>query len=122
MFFEMDCACKGKNLDKMLQPTILMLLYKKEQHGSAIIQEIGETVMFGGTLPDKAGVYRYLKKMEKANLIKSNNTCGDIADKSKKVYNITDHGRKCLMNWMVSLNNYSANIKKLSSEIKNTIV
>ena len=118
----MDCACKGKNLDKMLQPTILMLLYKNKQHGSAIIQEIADTVMFGGNSPDKAGVYRYLKKMEKANLIQVNDTCGDAENKAKRVYAITDHGRKCLTNWMVSLNDYSANIKKLSNEIKNTIV
>lgn len=119
MFFEMDCACKGKNLDKMIQPAILMLLFKKDLHGFAIIQELGETVMFGGTAPDKAGVYRYLKKMEEAELLTSAWQVEEGSDKPKKVYSITEHGKACLVNWQIALNDYSENLKKLSKEIGN---
>ena len=121
MFFEMDCACKGKNLDKMIQPAILMILYKKDMHGFAIIQELGNTVMFGGTAPDKAGVYRYLKKMEEAKLLESGWQLENDGEKPKKVYSITDHGRQCLVNWQIALTDYSANLNKLSKEIGKTI-
>ena len=71
MYFEMDCACKGKNLDKLLQPAILRILYKEDLHGFMLIQKLGESPMFGGTEPDRAGVYRYLKKMESSGLLTS---------------------------------------------------
>ena len=54
MYFEMDCACKGKNLDKLLQPAILSILYKENLHGFMLIQKLGEGPMFGGTEPDRA--------------------------------------------------------------------
>ncbi len=71
MYFEMDCPCKGKYLDKMLQPAILTLLYHESLHGFVLIQKLGENPMFGGSMPDKTGVYRYLKKMEESQLLES---------------------------------------------------
>ncbi len=62
MFIEMDCPCKGKYLDKMLQPGILSALKDEKMHGFSLIQKLADNPMFGGTQPDKAGVYRYLKK------------------------------------------------------------
>ena len=122
MFFEMDCACKGRNLDKMIQPAILMLLFKEDLHGFAIVQKLADTVMFGGSQPDKAGVYRYLKKMEEAGLLVSEWKLEDAGDKPKKMYSITKHGRQCLANWQVALNDYASNLQKLSKEIGETIV
>ncbi|MCI6820381.1 MAG: hypothetical protein MR884_02775 [Clostridiales bacterium] len=46
-----DCACRGKNLDKMLQPSILMVLYRERLHGFALIQKLGESPMLRGCEP-----------------------------------------------------------------------
>ncbi|MGI6767283.1 MAG: PadR family transcriptional regulator [Lentihominibacter sp.] len=116
-FFAMDCACKGSNLDKMIQPAILMILFDKDLHGFAIINELGRTIMFGGTAPDKAGVYRYLKKMEAAELLKSEWVLDEAGDKPKKIYSITDNGRHCLINWQTALDDYSDRLKKFCAEI-----
>ncbi len=48
MYFEMDCPCKGKNLDKMLQRGILMSLYRQDKYGWLIIRDLGKNPMFGG--------------------------------------------------------------------------
>ena len=65
MEFDLGCACRGNNLDKMLQPTVLAILFKRKMYGSYIIEELAKSPMFGDERPDKAGVYRYLKRMEK---------------------------------------------------------
>ncbi len=57
-----ECSCKGKSLDRFLQPAILMLLYKREMHGFMLIQEISKTPLFMSDCPDSSGLYRYLKK------------------------------------------------------------
>lgn len=117
MYFEMDCACKGKNLDKMLQPAILMLLYNEKKHGFALIQELSESPMFDGAVPDKAGVYRYLKKMEESQLLKSDWELDVEGNKPKRVYEITDKGRSCMANWSQALKLYMTSIDRLVDEI-----
>ena len=40
-YFEMDCPCKGKNLDKLLQPSVLEILYRGPLHGFAVVTALG---------------------------------------------------------------------------------
>ena len=96
MFIEMDCPCKGKYLDKMLQPGILSALKDEKMHGFSLIQKLADNPMFGGTLPDKAGVYRYLKKMEASGLLQSEWELEDDGSNPRRVYAITEHGKECL--------------------------
>ena len=121
MYFEMDCPCKGKNLDKLLQPAILTALYHKNLHGFLLIQELSENSMFGGNYPDRAGVYRYLKKMESSGLLTSDWEMETDTNKPRRVYAITDHGRECLLNWSQALKNYMTSVQELVGEIDNTI-
>lgn len=116
-YFEMDCACKGKNLDKMLQPAILIELFEKELHGFILIQKLSENPMFGGAMPDKAGVYRYLKKMEESGLLTSKWELEDDGSKPKRVYAITDKGKHCLINWKIALTQYNKSLGKLIETI-----
>lgn len=118
MYFEMDCACKGSNLDKMLQPAILTILYRKKLHGFALIQELSTNSMFGGTLPDKAGVYRYLKKMEESGLLVSEWELDETGGKPRRMYSITDRGRHCLKNWDIALKHYAEAINGLITDIE----
>ena len=120
MYIEMDCPCKGKNLDKMLQPGILMSLYKQDKYGWLIIQELGDNPLFGGAQPDKTGVYRYLKKMEASGYLTSVLENAGDKDVSRRVYSITNKGRACLGNWQVTLRSYAASIAELVDKMEET--
>lgn len=121
MYFTMDCPCKGKNLDKMLQPAILSSLYKEKLHGFMLIQRLGENPMFGGTEPDRAGVYRYLKKMEASGLLQSEWELDEEGGKPRRIYGITEEGKHCLANWSEALKTYTASVNALIEEIDSTL-
>lgn len=121
MYFDMDCACKGRNLDKLLQPAILKSLYYKNLHGFLLIQELSENSMFRGTLPDRAGVYRYLKKMEASGLLRSDWEVETESNKPRRVYSITDEGKQCLANWSKALKAYISAVTMLVDDIDEII-
>lgn len=121
MYFEMDCPCRGKNLDKMLQPAILMSLYDDDLYGFILIQKLSENPMFDGSMPDKAGVYRYLKKMEASGLLQSDWEFDDEGSKPRRIYSITEHGKQCLVNWTKALKQYICAVSKLVEQIDKTI-
>lgn len=120
-FIEMDCACKGRNLDKMLQPAILMILYKENLHGFLLIQKLGETPMFQGEEPDRSGVYRYLKKMESSGLLASQWEMNEDGAKPRRIFSITEKGKHCLVNWMVVLRQYAKSVTELASQIERVL-
>ena len=115
------CACRGRNLDKMLQPGILAALYDNKLHGFMLIQQIGKNPMFSGSDPDKAGVYRYLKKMEAEGLLKSEWQLDDSNNNPRRVYSITDSGKRCLISWLDTLTNYNKALSKMIIEIENAV-
>lgn len=117
MDFEMDCPCRGKNLDKLLQPAILAILYKQDLHGFVLIQKLGENPMFDGTEPDRAGVYRYLKKMESSGLLSSDWELDGEGSKPRRIYSITKEGKHCLENWSAVLKTYRDSVGMLVEEI-----
>lgn len=119
--FDADCACRGKNLDKMLQPSILMILYKERLHGFALIQKLSESPMLRGTEPDRAGVYRYLKRLENAGLLESDWETDSESGKPRRVFAITDSGRSCLVSWMAMLKQYASSVRELADDIEHTI-
>ena len=121
MYFEMDCPCKGKNLDKMLQPAILLELYDEKLHGFMLIQKLSRNPMFDGNMPDKAGVYRYLKKMEASGLLQSDWELDEEGGKPRRIYSITDHGKQCLVNWTMALKQYTRSVDKLVDKIDKKI-
>ena len=104
------CSCLGNNLDRLVQPSILVILAEERSlHGYAILQKLGQNEPFG---IDKSGVYRTLKKMEESGHIKS-----EISDEnnksSKKIFSITDSGLDCLQNWMITLADYKKKLDKI---------
>lgn len=110
-----QCSCKGYHLDKLLQPSILIILATQELHGYSLIQELENREIFYGEKIDKAGVYRTLKLMEERNLIKSE---WDLKQRgpAKKVYSILDEGLVCLVNWIDTLENYKKTIDEIISK------
>ena len=109
-----ECATLGKSLSRLSQPTILTMLAAndKPMHGYIIVQQAAGTPMFGGKKPDATGIYRALKRMEEAELVKS---WWDTPEEgsAKRQFELTDKGRKCLRRWIDSLACYSASIQDL---------
>lgn len=112
------CACKGSNLDRFIQPIILLILCGRECTGYSIIKMAGEYSMFRGGSPDATGMYRYLKLMEGRGLIASNIYQEAGTDKTSKKYHITEEGKKCLANWKTTLVEYRTSINELIAEME----
>ena len=121
MYFDMDCSCKGKNLDRFVQTHILILLYKRPMYGLEIINSLEKQTMFIGNRPDQTGVYRYLKKMEENGHLTSEEVPSGVGTRMKRVYSITEVGKHCLRNWAVALGQYGIDILGLVAEIENTL-
>ena len=115
---DMTCSCQGSNLDKFIQPHILLILSKRQMYGLEIINELEKRNMFIGHSPDPTGVYRYLKKMEADGQLLSEMRSDLPGERPKKVYSVTDRGRQCLANWAVALGQYSVDIIGLVSDIE----
>ena len=109
------CSCKGYNLDKLLQPNILILLWNDHRHGYSIIQALEKSDFFYGEKIDPAGIYRTLKKMEEKALVESR---WEGLEAPKRVYRITAEGEKCLENWIFTLEAYQKTIDQIINEAK----
>jgi DNA-binding PadR family transcriptional regulator len=109
------CSCTGINLDKLVQPTILLLLAEQDLHGYGLIQKIMDSPMFKGGKPDPTGVYRFLKSMEDRRLVMSS---WDLTEPGppKKIYTITGEGVACLERWIITLRDYRDSIEALITE------
>lgn len=92
-------------------------------HGFAILKEIGKIPRFQDKAPDATGVYRYLKKMESSGLLTSEWELDELdeAGKPKRVFSITDHGRRCLANWAIALTDYGHYIHGLVDMINESV-
>lgn len=115
------CSCKGSNLDKLLQPSILSLLEKQELHGYLIIKELEDKNLLYEEEADKTGIYRTLKVLENRGLVKSEWDV-DGSGAAKKVYWITEEGKNCLINWIYTLENYKKTIDNIIEEAKNVLI
>ena len=115
----MDCSCRGRNLDKMLQPGILLCVKDRKKYGYQIIEELGQSPMFDGVSPDKTGVYRYLKRMEDSGYLISEMHAEDAKDALRKRYAISQKGLACLASWGSTLREYVYALSQLVEEIEN---
>lgn len=114
---KVKCSCKGYNLDKLLQPNILILLAKQNLHGYSIIQELENKNLFYGERADNTGIYRTLNHLEEKGLIQFDWELENTGP-AKKVYHITDVGLECLSNWIGTLVNYKNTIDTIITEAK----
>ena len=113
-----DCACRGKNLDKMLQPAILSCVFTKDSYGPVILEELAESPLFRGEAPDKAGVYRTLKRMVEEGHLTAEWEANDVDAKPRRRYAITDSGKNCLAYWMQTLKYYEQSVHFLAKKIE----
>jgi len=109
---------KGKNhkLDKFMEVCLLLLLQKEITHGYVLADEL---TYFGFSKNDLniGTLYRTLRKMEKKSLVTSFWEKG-IHGPKKRVYTITDNGKKELENWIQILESRKKGIEKLIKSYK----
>ena len=116
--FDMDCPCSGKNLDKLLQPTILLVLSKGPLYGIDIVYGVSYSPLCKGVLPDPTGVYRYLKKMEQAGLLTSHWEEQEHGNRPKRLYALTPQGEACRSSWVTVLREYAASVRQLTDDLE----
>ena len=116
--FAADCPCCGKNLDKLLQPTILLALSKGPLYGTDIVYAASYGPLCSGTPPDPTGVYRYLKKMEEANLLTSRWETDRVGNRPKRLYTLTAQGAACRNRWISALRKYAAAVETLVHQLE----
>lgn len=110
------CACNGSFLDKFIQPALLVILTRGENHGFQLISDLEKSGMVSGGSLDPAGLYRTLKRME-ANGLVSSRWDTSIASKPRRVYSITDAGTHCLHSWNKTLQDYQSNLSTILQQI-----
>ena len=102
--------CKGDNdtfscvsipLEKLTQPTILLLLAQRMTHGYELIQQLNQMDCIDGEL-EAATVYRTLRRMEQEGLIVSSWEHGEHGP-ARRQYRLTDNGWKELKEWVYVL-------------------
>ncbi len=107
-----ECPCTGGTLDRLIQPAILVILAEGPLHGYRIAERIGQMPSFSGSKPDVSGVYRFLKAMERKELVVG---IWDLSESgpAKKCYQITPNGQQCLREWVRTLEDYRKRISDL---------
>ena len=99
------CSCMGYNLDKLIQPVVLEILMHEKLYGYKILKKIEEKWKLGGDMPDSTGIYRTLSNMNKQEILTFEWETQETGP-AKKVYSITEEGRKCYKSWIETLRSY----------------
>lgn len=113
---EANFSCKGLYLDKLIQPCILIELSKEPCYGFLLMQKLKAAGYAENSL-DPTGFYRNLRKMEKEGYLTA--TMEGTGSKAKKIFAITDFGKRALLNWEESLRSYRKHIDHIISGIQN---
>lgn len=114
------CACKGGNLDRFIQPMILLILMDEPDTGYGIFKKVGEFSMFREEKPDATGIYRYLRIMEERGLLEQYEH-KEAENKYKMKYRITGEGKECLVHWKGTLTRYAESIKELVEQMEKSV-
>jgi len=111
------CPCVGATLDKLVQPAMLAVLVKGSLHGYELARRVAEIPHFLDEAPDVSGVYRMLKTLEARGMVTSG---WDLSEggRPKRLFTITDDGRRCLELWEGTLHNYHKAIGSLRKTVQ----
>lgn len=118
---KMNLFCKGKNhkMERFMEVCLLLLLYKETSHGYVLAEQL---TYFGFSKEELniGSLYRTLRKMEKEASVISYWEEGDQGPK-KRVYQITEAGKKRLDNWIEVLEERRTRITNLIDTYKKTL-
>lgn len=105
--------CSGKNhkMERFLEVCLLLLLYDEAGYGYGFIEEL-EYFGFAQDELNVSTLYRTLRKMEKEGLLSSIWEEGGQGPR-RRVYEITESGKRNLEQWIKILEIRKARIEKL---------
>jgi PadR family transcriptional regulator, regulatory protein PadR len=86
----------GSQLGSFLEPCLLLLLRERPDHGYNLIERLGSMGLVRG---DPGRVYRVLRSLERADLVRSEWTpshCGP----ARRTYHLTAKGAATLCTWV----------------------
>ncbi len=85
-----------------VEPALLLLLRQESRHGYALMEELSALGI--EALPmDSSAVYRALRRLETAELVQSDWEVESTSGPPRRVYTITDQGRRRLETWAADL-------------------
>jgi PadR family transcriptional regulator, regulatory protein PadR len=116
-----DCPCQGTTLAKLLQPAILTVLAEGKLHGYRIVERLADMPLLSGSRPDSTGVYRFLRLMEGNGLLTASWDTSN-AGPAKRLYRLTNDGRKCLARWVKTLTQYCRAIDDLLDMAQHALI
>lgn len=105
------CKRKPHTGERFLEVCLLVLLSKEQGHGYSLLDQ---TTRFGFSQEEVNGstLYRTLRKMENDEWVSSLWEAG-LQGPKRRIYCITDNGRKELEDWIVILKSRKERIEKL---------
>jgi DNA-binding PadR family transcriptional regulator len=109
-----NCCNKPQKAEKFLKICLLTLLYDQKAHGYFLIEEL-ESYGFRKDELSISTLYRNLRKMEAEKLVLSSWKKGEGGPR-KRVYTITDEGKKSLEEYI----NFLKFRKSLMDKLINT--
>ena len=115
-----SCSCSGKNLVKLVKPTVLLLLLQEDLHGYDIARRLADLSPSKELQPDSTAVYHALRTMDEQGLVTSKWVTSD-AGPSKRCYHITEDGEACARRWVETLQEYHAILGNLLRRADNIL-
>ena len=91
------CACRGGNLDRFIQPIILMILKEEPQHRIPDLKADGAVLHVRGFAPGRYGSVPVSSADGERELLEQFEE-REGENKYKKKYRITENGKECLEN------------------------
>lgn len=108
------CNSKHHKMERFLEVCLLLLLYDEVGYGYGLIEQL-EYLGFSKDELNVSTLYRTLRKMEKEKLVSSFWEEGGLGPR-RRVYEITEKGKKNLEGWVRILKIRKSRIEKLISK------
>jgi PadR family transcriptional regulator, regulatory protein PadR len=83
-------------VERFLEAAILLLLYERPAHGYELIEQL--PLLMPGERIDMGNLYRILRALEEEGIVASE-WREDLPGPTKRVYELTDTGRRLLDTW-----------------------
>jgi PadR family transcriptional regulator, regulatory protein PadR len=98
-------------LERFSEPAVLLLLRDNPAHGYELLEQLPE--LMPGDRADMGNLYRILRSLEREGLV-SSSWDDEAPGPSKRVYELTDSGRKVLDLWVGAFKKVEQQISKFT--------
>ena len=111
------CKRKSETGERLLEVSLLILLSCNQSHGYELMEKISRLDFFQQDI-NGSTLYRTLRKMENNKLVLSQWGVG-IQGPKRRIYDITNFGKKELDSWILMLKSRKMSIEKLINNYEN---